>query len=119
MSVLDEIAKQLALSTLLQVHVTLLVATFVFFGFSQLTLVTSEADPRKNLRGYLSRVDARRVLFEATGVGLLAAVGSVTTLLLCIVGGIIASLVSAGLALVELLGLSMLLWHTFRALHRA
>lgn len=108
--------QQLTLSTLLQIHVTLLVATFVFLGFSQLALASSEADPRRNLRGYLSRLDARRVLLEAAIVGALAMVGSVTTLLLCLVDGLIASLVSASLVLIELAGLSALLWHTFHAL---
>jgi hypothetical protein len=109
---------RLPLSVLLQVHVSILIASFVFIGFSQIALASSESDPRKNLKSYISHVDARRLLAGATVVGAGASLGAIVTLVLALLPIIYVVVISAILAMFELFGLTLLLWRTFLALKR-
>lgn len=119
MSGLTGLQDRLPLNVLLQVHVTLLISTFVFIGFSQIALAAGESDPRENFKGYISHLDARRLLLMAMTVGGFAALASLATLIFEVLGGFVVTVISASFVIVEIMGLLILLWQTFLSLKRS
>lgn len=105
---------RLPLDSLLVVHVTILVATFIFIGFAQVILAAGEPDPRRDLQRYFSRIDAQGMLAKATTVAIAATIGALVTILFAILGNPIGNPVSAALAVTELGGLIALVWHSYR-----
>ena len=113
----DQLGTTLPLNVLLQVHVTLLVASFLFVGVAQSLQGESRASERREFRKYVMSYAASRIFRGTVLVALLCAVSSALTLLLAAIGASdVASAISAALVAIELLAFAVLAVVTLRAL---